>query len=88
MLCKTCISSRLKVGILGTIACSLVYSLRVNLSVAIVAMVNQTMIERRHPKDTCSDDLNDTYSNNYPVSYEYVFLSQQINRQICKEFMR
>ncbi len=88
MLCKTCISSRLKVGILGTIACSLVYSLRVNLSVAIVAMVNQTMIDRRHPKDTCSVERNETNSDDYPVSYEYVFLSQQINREICKEFMR
>ena len=49
------IPSRFKIGFLGMTACSLLYTLRVNLNVAIVAMVNQTT-NVAHPQDWCIEE--------------------------------
>lgn len=59
MVFRTLIPSRFRIGFLGMTACSLLYALRVNLSVAIVAMVNQTRAER-HPSDWCQVNFNYT----------------------------
>lgn len=69
MACKSIFSSRFAVGLLGMTASSLVYSLRINLSVAIVAMLNVTQLtsnpddEKRH-QDVC-------YQNRSSVREEY-----------------
>ena len=56
------IPSRFKIGLLGMTACSLLYALRVNLSVAIVAMVDQTR-QVDHPDDWCPDLPNTNHSD-------------------------
>lgn len=50
---KSCIKARYTLGFLGFLGFALVYAMRVNLSVAIVSMVNQTAIPN-------TDDDNDT----------------------------
>jgi hypothetical protein len=53
---KRLISSRRIVCVLGATGCALLYSLRINLSVAIVAMVNHTQHEFHH-HETGNDTL-------------------------------
>lgn len=67
---KSCIKARYTLGFLGFLGFALVYAMRVNLSVAIVSMVNQTAIPHDDDNNTnavCSDDkpINGTF---IPVS--------------------
>jgi len=49
---KSCIKARHTLGFLGFLGFALVYAMRVNLSVAIVSMVNQTAIPHTENNDT------------------------------------
>lgn len=49
---KSCIKARHTLGFLGFLGFALVYAMRVNLSVAIVSMVNQTAIPHTEDNDT------------------------------------
>ena len=73
------IPSRLKVGVLGCIGCTLLYLLRSNLSVTIIAMVDEkALIEEQEVNGT--DDLcydvwkyNKTKESGYHVSFACSF---------------
>jgi hypothetical protein len=66
MVFKGCLPSRYRIGILGMTACSLLYTLRVNLNVAIVAMVRPK--NSSHPQDWCYNYNGDDYKfDNLPV---------------------
>lgn len=49
---KSCIKARHTLGFLGFLGFALVYAMRVNLSVAIVSMVNQTAYPDNNGNDT------------------------------------
>lgn len=49
---NSCIKARHTLGFLGFLGFALVYAMRVNLSVAIVSMVNQTAIPHTEENDT------------------------------------
>ena len=73
---KRFISSRLILCILGTIGCGLMYSLRVNLSVAIVSMVNQTSLPHNFDDYNQSDELCYDYkSNTHDTEDNYTVIS-------------
>lgn len=67
-------ASRVKVGILGCIGCTLLYILRSNLSVAIIAMVDEKAVikdeEGNRTGDLCYDikAFNRTGESHYHVS--------------------
>ena len=72
------IPSRLKVGILGCLGCTLLYLLRSNLSVAIIAMVDEkaVIIEEEHGKegDLCyvlQPNSNKSDGSHFHVSLTY-----------------
>ena len=73
---KSCVKARHTLGFLGFLGFALVYAMRVNLSVAIVSMVNQTAIPHSDDNDTtdvCPKEkpINGTF---IPVSYFIIFL--------------
>lgn len=49
---KSCVKARHTLGFLGFLGFALVYAMRVNLSVAIVSMVNQSAIPHTEDNDT------------------------------------
>ncbi|XP_076634993.1 major facilitator superfamily transporter 10 [Colletes latitarsis] len=59
---KSCIKARYTLGFLGFLGFALVYAMRVNLSVAIISMVNQTA--GIHHDDNTTDVCNNTKSSN------------------------
>ena len=68
------IPSRLIVTILGTTSCFLLFTIRLSLSVAIIAMVNQTSIHHEvdsesDRNDVCSSENNKTQVYQYHVSH-------------------
>lgn len=68
---KSCIKARHTLGFLGFLGFALVYAMRVNLSVAIVSMVNQTAVPHNddsNTTDVCPKEkpINGTF---IPVSY-------------------
>lgn len=64
---KSCIKARHTLGFLGFLGFALVYAMRVNLSVAIVSMVNQTAIP--HTED---NDTSDVCPNTKPINGTFV----------------
>ena len=68
---KQFVSSRRIICILGATAVGLMYSLRVNLSVAIVAMVNQT---------TNTSSSIENSSQTYEVCYQDDYKNESINQ--------
>ncbi|CAL7950296.1 unnamed protein product [Xylocopa violacea] len=64
---RSCMKARHTLGFLGFLGFALVYAMRVNLSVAIVSMVNQTAVPHNNndnnTTDVCSDDkpINGTF---------------------------
>ncbi|XP_063973825.1 sialin [Diachasmimorpha longicaudata] len=64
---KSCVKARHTLGFLGFLGFALVYAMRVNLSVAIVSMVNQTAF----PNDD-NETNTDVCSNNIPVNETFI----------------
>jgi hypothetical protein len=82
---KPLLSSRLIVGFLGCFGCALLYILRSNLSVAIVAMVDKRELDNEN-EDIESPDLCYTGHHNetehdpgYRVSNSYEHLNSTLN---------
>ena len=50
---RSCVKARYTLGFLGFLGFALVYAMRVNLSVAIVSMVNQTETKNNDTSDVC-----------------------------------
>lgn len=69
-LCKQ-IPSRLIVSLLGCASCFLLYSIRISLSVAIIAMVNQTSFNHdefnQSDSDVCPSKITRENVNQYQV---------------------
>ncbi|XP_014300025.2 sialin-like [Microplitis demolitor] len=65
---KSCIKARYTLGFLGFLGFALVYAMRVNLSVAIVSMVNQTA----YPDNNDSNDTTDVCPKITPVNGTFV----------------
>ena len=76
---KTLIPVRVTVGILGCMACTLVYTLRSCLSVAIIAMVDEKLVIEDNEQnntvlDVCYDftSHNTTQESHYHVMYYFI----------------
>lgn len=81
---KSCIKARYTLGFLGFLGFALVYAMRVNLSVAIVSMVNQTAIPHTEDNDTSdvcpkTKPINGTF---IPVCVFIVLLSQILSTSL------
>ena len=68
------IPSRLIVSLLGATSCFLLYTIRLSLSVAIIAMVNQTSVHHEvdsesNRSDVCPSENNKTQVYQYQVSH-------------------
>ncbi|XP_034189033.1 major facilitator superfamily transporter 10 isoform X1 [Osmia lignaria lignaria] len=71
---KSCIKARYTFGFLGFLGFALVYAMRVNLSVAIVSMVNQTAIP--HDDD---NDTTDVCRNEKPINGTFIPSAGEFN---------
>lgn len=63
---SACVPARYILSILGSVAMAIIYGLKVNLSVAMVAMVNHTAVRLQNPHG--ADDHSTTLSINSSVS--------------------